>query len=256
MTTIIPDTIQKSRWKLVLEYNGADFQGWQRQPDARTVQGELEKGLSLFCGTEIPVHGQGRTDSGVHAEMQVAHTDLPPSVTGEKLLSAMRGILPQDMAVVDAVRVPKEFHARFDALSRTYRYQIVERYHPLLNQTHWLVNSRLDVEQLLTCAAMIPGKNDFRNFSKTGDEYSGTVCEIVRSEWNREGERLIYHIEGNRFLRHLVRRLTGTMVLVATGKMSSDDFSELLNAAEVKQKGFSAPSKGLILENVAYRDND
>jgi len=242
-----------SRCKITIRYDGAGYAGWQNQPGQSTIQDEVEKSLSRLYQQEIEIFGQGRTDAGVHAEGQVAHTDLPDTKTTGKIVHALRGILPADIAVIDIEKVPDDFHARFDAISRQYRYQVNTRQNPLKRNYSWHVSKPLNSELLHSCAALVKGTHDFINFSKTEDKNFGTtICTIEHSEWVDMEEELIFRIWGNRFLRHLVRRLVGSMVRVASGRMEIKDFEEMLKAPEMELKGFSAPAKGLVLEKVFY----
>ncbi|MEX0994761.1 MAG: tRNA pseudouridine(38-40) synthase TruA [Balneolaceae bacterium] len=241
-----------ARWKILLEYDGTRFRGWQKQRHGRTVQAELEKALTTFCQQKINVMGQGRTDSGVHAAGQVAHADLPEQAPVERLLPAMRGLLPCDMAVINAEQVPENFHARFDATSRRYRYQIARRPLPLKRHLYWIHIQELEADILHKCASLIIGEHNFKNYSRQDVKEQNTVCRITTSQWDIDGDLYIYRIEGNRFLRHLVRRLVGTMQQAAIGKLSVDHFSHLLAARDVSKKGHAAPPEGLILEKVRY----
>ncbi|MEX2600554.1 MAG: tRNA pseudouridine(38-40) synthase TruA [Balneolaceae bacterium] len=240
------------RWKLTLQYDGTRFAGWQRQPDQRTVQGELERALSRFFDRETVVMGQGRTDSGVHAEGQVAHSDFPEPVDSDRLFRAMRSLLPPDMALIRAEAVPAGFHARFDASSRRYRYQISLQPVPLMKHLYWELPYDPDPDSLHRTAELVQGSHDFKNFSRLEDEEANSHCTITRSQWTIEGTRLFYRIEGDRFLRHLVRRLTGSMVLAATGRSTLEEFQLLLEGGDVARKGHSAPAHGLLLESVHY----
>lgn len=242
-----------AQWKLVIEYEGTDFSGWQKQPDQRTVQGELETALATLFQHPVLTMGQGRTDAGVHAMAQVAHADLPEVTSDSKLLHAMRGLLPKDMAVIEAQIVPDDFHARFDAISRSYRYQISLKDSPLNRRIVCTVHQQPDFELLEQCASMILGEHDFVNFCIPPDqEEMTTISSITKSVWTKENSLLVYQIEGNRFLRHLVRRLVGTMIWVGSGKISLDQFHKLLTGKEVDKKGHAAPASGLILESVKY----
>lgn len=243
------------RWKLTIEFDGTHFSGWQRQQKGRTVQGELESALSTFYRNEIKVSGQGRTDRGVHAEGQVAHADLPGDMDPDRLLAAMRGLLPEDMAVIDSVTVSDDFHARFNAQSRLYRYQIATRPVPLKRHLHWLLLTPVEENTLHRCAEIIRGQHDFRNFAKEEkptEHVKSTGCTITTSYWQREQDIWIYKIEGNRFLRHMVRRIVGSTIMTATGRMEMDAFRKLLDGKQVQRKGHSAPPDGLILEKVHY----
>ena len=241
------------RCKLTIRYDGTGYAGWQNQPDASTVQNEVEKALSRLFQEKIKIYGQGRTDAGVHAVGQVAHTDLPEVRDAGKILHALRGILPADVAVIELEEVLDNFHARFDAVSRQYRYQVSTLQNPLKRNFSWFVSNSLNPELLHTCAALIKGTHDFVNFSKTENrEFGTTICTIEHSEWLIKDEELVYRIWGNRFLRHLVRRLVGSMITVASGRLEISKFEEMLKAPEMEIKGFSAPAKGLILEKVFY----
>lgn len=241
------------RCKLTIRYDGTGYSGWQNQPGEPTVQDEVEKALSRLFQQEIQIYGQGRTDAGVHAEGQVAHTDLPDSKDAGKIIHALRGILPADVAVIDLEEVSDDFHARFDAISRQYRYQVSTLQNPLKRNFSWFVSKPLNPELLHSCAALIKGTHDFINFSKTENrDFGTTICTVEHSEWLEKEEEMIYRIWGNRFLRHLVRRLVGSMITVASGRLEISDFEEMLKAPEMEKKGFSAPAKGLILEKVFY----
>jgi len=242
------------RWKLSFEYNGSGFSGWQKQPDARTVEGEIEKALSIYYQREIDIAGQGRTDAGVHARAQIAHADLPEEEKTTNLVHALRGLLPEDVALVSMEPVNDEFHARFNATSRTYSYHLMERYSPLERDRVWCCGYNLEIPVLEKLAESVKGDHDFINFCIPGEnEEQTTRSEITESHWERSDELLKYRIRGNRFLRHMVRRLVGTMVKTATGRMSENRFQELLHGKESAKKGHSAPAHGLYLESVSYK---
>lgn len=244
------------RWKLTIQFDGSEFYGWQRQNRERTIQGELETALSTFVRQPVCVMGQGRTDRGVHATGQVAHTDLPPGIDKNHLLAAMRGLLPGDMAVTEAAGVADNFHARFDAKSRVYSYYVSAMPSPLYRHMCWVCLEKPDIKHLRECARLACGEHDFRNFAKEPknkqNQYKTTICTIDQSFWQSDGHRLIYSIEGNRFLRHMVRRLVGSMFRVALGKLEVEDFRTLLKGNKVQHKGHAAPARGLILEKVHY----
>lgn len=243
-----------TRWKLTFEFDGTDFKGWQRQKKGiRTVQGVIEEAFSRFYQKDIAVAGQGRTDSGVHALQQTAHADLPDTFEQHRILRAINSILPKDVALTDAQKTDFNFHARFNAVSRTYQYRIITRQSPLQRRYAWLVQGDIEIDKLQRCANLIMGENDFINFCKPPeDEYLSTICMIKECRWERNDKDLLFRIEGNRFLRHLVRRLVGTMVQVSTDEMTVQDFEELLKSEEKVRKGHSAPAHGLMLLNVNY----
>ncbi len=243
------------RYKLTFEYDGTDFNGWQKQPEGRTVQGVIEKALSTFYQEEISIVGQGRTDSGVHAKGQVAHANLPPSYSISRLHRALSGLLPKDVALQYAKKVDENFHARFHAKSRRYQYLVLEKPSPIQRNYSWQTFKPISFSLLRDCAEAICGEHDFINFCIPPDEPEmTTICTIKKSSWKKDGHSLIYDIEGNRFLRHLVRRLVGTMIHVADGRITQQQFYDLLSGIETKRKGHAAPAKGLTLIGVSYEE--
>lgn len=242
-----------NRYKLTFEYDGTNFSGWQNQPEGRTVQGVIEEALSRFYQQEISIAGQGRTDAGVHARGQVAHVDLPSGYSMNRIYRAMSGLLPKDVALIDVQKKDADFHARFHAKSRTYQYRVINRQSPLLRYYSWSVFKPLSFQLLEECAEMIMGEHDFINFCIPPDESEmTTICTIHQSFWKIEDEILTYQIEGNRFLRHLVRRLVGAMVQVAGGTIRIRDFQQLLSASKADRKAHAAPARGLMLLSVKY----
>jgi tRNA pseudouridine38-40 synthase len=241
------------RYKLTFEFDGSDFSGWQVQPDTRTVEGVIEDAFSTLYQVQIDIIGQGRTDSGVHAIGQTAHADLPDTYTVDRILYAMRGLLPDDVALLRVDKVEEDFHARFYAQSRKYRYAIYTRPSPLKRRTSWFVHGELDYKLLKASAEILLGVHDFRNFCIPPESPEMTTkCSIKKSEWKIESSGITYLIEGDRFLRHMVRRLVGSMVETALGKMSIEDFESLLTGPEQQQKAHSAPAHGLTLVEVMY----
>ena len=257
------------RYRLFIEFLGTGYAGWQKQPEQQTIQGTIEQGLERVLRHPVQLVGQGRTDSGVHARKQVAHFDTEPAeeLDCTAFQRAMLGVLPRDIAVWSMEKVDEDFHARFDAQSRVYEYRITTRPSPLHENIALLHTRTLDFERMRQAAEMVRGKHDFRAFGKVeAKDYKGSVCEVTTSEWQKEGHLLIYRIAANRFIRHLVRRLVGTMMNVGESKLSLGEFDALLNAVEkesftLKEKGereedgptvHMAPARGLVLEDVNY----
>ena len=241
------------RYQLIFEYDGTDFSGWQKQPVGRTVEGEIEKGFSQLFQFDVDIIGQGRTDAGVHAKAQVAHVDLPPAYSCEKIVHAMKGLLPDDIALHSIIPVSSDFHSRFDAVARRYQYNVSLRKSPLERRISWSVSREPDLKLLKKLAQIIVGSHNFVNFCvPSEDSYQTTICRVSESKWEVSENRLFYYIEGNRFLRHMVRRLVGGMMHAATGKSDQEVFLSLLKAEECNKKAFSAPSQGLILTKVIY----
>lgn len=240
------------RYKLTIEYNGANFSGWQIQPDARTVEGELEKAFSTILQRDIDLLGQGRTDAGVHARGQVAHVDLEEVDDIQKLIFGVNGLVGSEIQIHNIEEVHAGFHARFDAISREYAYTILKTPSPLQDHLAWSQIGELDSSKLLECADLLKGEFDFSGFSKFNEENYTTLCTILKSEFEELEDKWVYHISANRFLRNMVRRIIGTMVEVAKGKLSVTEFSELLNNPNAEVKSFTAPAKALVLEKVFY----
>jgi len=241
------------RYKIYIEFDGTNYSGWQKQPNSSTVEEEIESALSQILPEPVDIIGQGRTDSGVHAEEQVAHFDFPQTLDKDRLLYALLGVLPRDIAVWDMQEVEDNFHARFDAISRRYRYQIARRPMPLGRNTTEMVLGDLDLEAMHFCAEKILGTHNFDSFTKPDNENPDSVCEVSRSEFIEKSPMLIYRIEANRFVRHMVRRLVGTMIEVGQGKRTIEMFADMIDNPSKKKNGHGAAAKGLILEKVEYK---
>lgn len=241
-----------SRYKMLIEFDGTNYSGWQIQPNANTIEEELETALSRILQEDIDIIGQGRTDAGVHAEGQVAHVDIDQEIDIDQLLYALLGVLSRDVCVWNMEKVDDSFHARFDGKSRQYRYQIITRPSALHYRTANYIYYDLNVEAMQECAVMIMGTHDFENFSKTDKDQPDAICTVQDSNFFQEDYLITYRVKANRFVRHLVRRLVGTMIQVGSGKRTVEDFSDLLNGVEVEQTSHGALAKGLILEKVEY----
>lgn len=244
-----------SRYKITIEYDGSGFSGWQIQPNAKTVEGTLEEAFSRIMQSPADVIGQGRTDSGVHARGQTAHIDLPDSVDVSKLIYGVNGLIGDEIYIREFEKVEDDFHARFDAISREYVYQIVQEPKPLMRHQTWQLRLKLDRKKLLECAELLLGRHDFAGFSKNNEDSYSTFCEIFESEFDFSDSVIRYKIRANRFLRNMVRRLVGAMVDVGGGKMSLEDFEKLLHVPQADIKSHSAPAQGLILEKVLYKNH-
>lgn len=240
------------RYKIVIEYDGTAYNGWQKQPKDKTVEGEIEKALSQIFQQPIDIIGQGRTDSGVHAEAQVAHFDYPKVLDKHRLLYALLGVLPRDIAVWDMKEVKEDFHARFSGKARQYRYQIVTRPSPLYLNRAEMVLGELNMEAVCDCAQMIKGTHNFEGFTKLSNEQSDAICEVTVSEVKQKDSLIMYRIKANRFVRHMVRRLVGTMIKVGQGKLTTDDFALLMENTAKDINSHGAAAKGLILERIYY----
>lgn len=247
-------------WKLTLEYDGTRYSGWQEQRNARTVMGELRKAAEDWFGGELDLQGAGRTDAGVHALAQVAHlrTESKATRQASELMKAVNDRLPADIVVWAAERVPNSFHARHDAVSRIYRYQISTRKTAFSKKYVWWVKERLDLELMGKASAMLRGRHDFSCFrapdpSKPDDS---PLVEVKAAVIEEHDNLVVFRIEASHYLWRMVRRIVGVLVRVGRGEVSMEDF-ELLVAARCEPRldvaAWTAPASGLFLEEIQYR---
>ena len=247
-------------FRLILEYDGSRFSGWQEQINARTVQGELKLAVQDLFRTEVEVQGAGRTDAGVHAVGQVAHLKIrgkAKSLTASHILRELNDRLPASVAIVDVAEVPPRFHARHDAKSRAYFYQISTRKAALSKRFVWWIKEPLDVERMQQAAALIAGRHDFVAFraadpSKPGES---TIVVVESAEISVDDNLIVFRIEASHFIWKMVRRLTGTLVKVGRGEVTLDQFRELLSGKKNPKldiAAWTAPASGLFLEGVRY----
>jgi tRNA pseudouridine38-40 synthase len=241
-----------AHWKVVLEYDGTNFSGWQIQPNGRTVQEELERALRQISGSPVRVAGGGRTDAGVHARGQVATFTLEKDVAPEDLRRSLNGVLPEDVVVHSTAIVDSLFHARYSAVAREYEYTIAIGPAAIHRRTMWVCPYRLDAEVLQRSAARVIGEFDFTSFAKVGSEMEHGRCVVSRSEWIMHDRRWAYHVRSNRFLYGMVRALVGTMVDMARGYRPESDWDAILAAKDRRQAGTAAPACGLCLVAIEY----
>lgn len=240
------------RFKLTLQYDGNQFQGWQIQKRGRTVQGELEQVAALLnSGEPVAVIGAGRTDAGVHARAQVAHLDLETRLTPQELVKAFNGNLPEDILVMNCEEVTPDFHARFSARWRQYRYKCRNDEELFDRQYVWRTGP-LDIDRLNELAKMVNGTHDFTSLSRYNPDVKGRRCTVHESLWRQSGSIVNYYITANRFLHHMVRYLVGTMVAVSQKQFSTEAFLRLLEHPQEQVQIFKAPAQGLYLEQVFY----
>jgi tRNA pseudouridine38-40 synthase len=243
-------------FRLVLEYDGTDFAGWQVQAgEQRTVQGCLQAALSRVTGQSPRVTGSGRTDAGVHARGQVASVALETRLDAGALLRALNGVLPADVAVVEAAEAPAGFDARRDACSKLYVYSIWNAPHPspLRARTHCWVPSALDLDAMAVAARAFSGRHDFSSFQAAGSDVKTTVRTISRLEVKGESRGdIAIEVVGDGFLRHMVRNLAGTLIEVGRGRRAPDSMAAVLAARDRRRAGPTAPARGLALIRVGY----
>jgi tRNA pseudouridine38-40 synthase len=247
-------------FKLTLEYDGSKYSGWQSQINARTVQGELQRVADELFGVEVDIQGAGRTDAGVHALGQVAHIkvrDARRKFVPPQLLRELNEKLPSSIAVVDLVEAAPRFHARHDAVSRSYFYQISTRKTALSKRYVWWIKEPLEVGKMQEAAAMIAGRHDFLAFRAADPSRPGESTEVVvtAAEVGVDDNLIVFRIEGSHFLWKMVRRLAGTLVKIGLGDVSLDEFQTLLSGRKNPRldiAAWTAPASGLFLESVTY----
>ncbi|MGP0019586.1 MAG: tRNA pseudouridine synthase A [Candidatus Sulfotelmatobacter sp.] len=268
--------------KVTLSYDGAEFSGWQVQPDASTVQGALASAIGRITGEKVLPQGSGRTDAGVHALAQVMTFITESSVPTQNFVKAMNDILPASVRVLEVEEAPPEFHARHSARAKTYRYRIYRESicPPFLARYVWHYPYRLAEAEMGRAAELVPGEHDFTSFaavdpergrreaaglrSESGSEspsHTGTseavaavsnIRKIFSSSWERVGDELIYTVRGSGFLHHMVRNLVGTFIQVGKGTLQVEDVTRILEARDRSAAGATAPANGLYLVNVEY----
>jgi tRNA pseudouridine38-40 synthase len=241
--------------KLVVQYDGSDFVGWQRQGKGVSVQGLIEAALAKIDGAPVTLHGAGRTDAGVHAVGQVASARVTSPIEDWHLVRALNAHLPEAIRVTELTTVPDGFHARFSATAKTYEYRIWNgrTVPPFIRQYAWHIIEPLDVPLMQQASTAIPGQHDFAAFRSARSLNHTTVREITSATWRRGDDRtLIFEIDGKGFLRYMVRSLVGTLVEVGRGQRPARDLARLLAAPDRAQAGRTAPARGLFLMKVEY----
>lgn len=247
-------------WKITLEYDGSKFSGWQEQINARTVMGELRTAIEEFLRVDVDLQGAGRTDAGVHALAQVAHLRAPTKqkVSPEQMMRAVNDKLPAEIAVLAIEEVKPQFHARHDALSRSYVYQISTRKNAFAKRHVWWVKDKLDIEAMSEAASMLVGRHDFTCFrapdpSKPNES---PIVVVEAAEIEQADDLILFRIEASHFLWRMVRRITGVLVKLGLGEITMEDFERLLEGKcgnSMKVSEWTAPSAGLFLEQVRYK---
>lgn len=241
------------RYFITFSYDGTRYHGWQKQPNGNSVQEELERALSLILRSDIQVVGAGRTDAGVHARMMVAHFDMEAELDSMQLVYRLNRLLPRDIAVSKAERVPDSLHARFSAISRMYRYYIHTRKDPFRRAYSCELHYELDFGQMNRAAEMLKTYDDFGAFCKSHTDVKTTLCRVTTAHWHEQAPAAWYfEIRANRFLRNMVRAVVGTLLEVGRGRLTLDEFCKVIEGRKRTDAGESMPGNALFLEDIQY----
>ncbi len=238
--------------KLLIEYDGTNYCGWQRQENGLTIQAEIENVLSKVLQENVSIIGAGRTDAGVHARGQVANFRTETSLELKEIHSALNGLLPEDIVIHSVEDVHIDFHARYSAKERVYSYCITQRPTALTRLYSWHLNYNLKLDVMRWAAASIIGVHDFESFCKANSEVDHHRCNVMAAQWECEDARLKFTIRADRFLHGMVRALVGTMVNVGRGYTRLEEFVKILEKKNRSEAGQAAPAKGLVLEEIVY----
>ena len=243
------------RYFVQLSYNGKDYHGWQNQPDAISVQEVIEKALTTILKEDIAVVGAGRTDTGVHALQMYAHFDTEVNFDEEDLVFKLNSFLPKDIAIYDIFKVRPDSHARFDALSRTYRYRIALRKNAFNFENAYFFTIPLDVDKMNEAANILFQYKDFQCFSKVNTDVKTYNCNIMEATWSHENDELHFVVKADRFLRNMVRAIVGTMINIGIGKIEVSDLHDIIKSKNRSKAGYSVPAHALYLINIEYSED-
>jgi tRNA pseudouridine38-40 synthase len=237
-------------WKLEIEYDGSRYYGWQQQPNARTVQGELIKAATAFLGATVEIGGAGRTDAGVHACGQVAHLRAAKPISPASLQINLNDRLPHDINILSVKSASNRFNARKDALARYYLYQISTRRTAFGKAYVWWIKDRLKFEDMERACQLLPGMHDFRSFSEASE--GSTLVKVAEARLAQVGSLILFRIAASHFLWKMVRRIVGALVEIGRGKLLLTDFAKLLKEYSGAPAAWTAPPAGLFLEKIIY----
>lgn len=242
------------RFKLFIEYEGTRYSGWQVQKNARTVQGEIIGAMKkVFKTDDFELYGSGRTDAGVHALMQVAHLEVKSMLAPEVIRMKVNDELPADIHIIEVEKAHPKFHARHDAIARTYLYQISRRRTAFGKRYVWWIRDPLDITLMQKTAALFPGMKDLRSFTEDDPDEKSTKVLLESIEIREAGDLILVHIQGSHFIWKLVRRVVGVLVEVGRGNISLKKVEEFLSTRSGEPARYTAPPSGLFLERVLYK---
>jgi tRNA pseudouridine38-40 synthase len=250
-------TMPPQRYRLLIEYDGTNFAGWQAQPEARTVQGTLEAAAAGILQQPVRAHGAGRTDAGVHARGQVAHVDASTALDEYTLRRALNARLPEDVTVRAVERAPSDFHARYSASSRAYSYTVTLERRSIGRSYAWHVFGRLRHAAMAEAAALLAGTHDFTTFSRLPSQpQAHAFCHVFEATWTLGDGAAVFAVRANRFLPGMVRALVGGLVEVGRGRIAAPDLAGLLERRDRAAAPMLVPAHGLVLERVEYEAGD
>jgi len=245
-----------NRYFIRLSYAGTNYHGWQLQQNAHTVQAEVTEKLSLLLGIETPVLGCGRTDTGVHAREFYAHFEAAKiSFTEVDLAFKLNRFLPADISIDQIFQVDSDMHARFSALSRTYKYYIARKKTPFYHHLSYFYDAPLDLAGMQKAADLLLAYEDFTSFSKLHTQTATNNCQVKEAKLELKEDMLVFTITADRFLRNMVRAIVGTLMEIGKGKLKVEDMQIIIEAKDRSRAGFSVPAQGLFLERIIYPFN-
>ena len=244
----------KRRYFLYLSYNGTNYHGWQIQPNGNSVQADLEKALEILFQEKISIMGAGRTDTGVHARLMIAHFETDKNFVISKLIYNLNNVLGVSISIKGLREVAPDFHARFAALSRTYQYVITPQKDPFRSDTAHRYTPKVDLKKMNEAAKLMLGEMDFSCFSKSKTQTFTNNCNLQKAEWIEKEGLFIFEVKANRFLRNMVRAIVGTLLEVNEEKRTIESIIELIESKNRSNAGVSVPAKGLFLVNIEYPD--
>jgi len=242
------------RFFIKFSYDGTNYHGWQIQPNANSVQEEINIALSTILNTNIKVVGAGRTDAGVHADQMYAHFDFDAEIRFLELTNRLNSFLSDNIAVNEIFRVCDKANSRFDALSRTYRYKIIKTKSPF-HRHAYLFKKDLNLDMMNSACLFLLGKRDFTSFSKVKTQTYTNDCTVIDEKWKENKNEIVITIKADRFLRNMARAIVGTLIEVGIGKIKPDNIVKIINAKDRCRSGFSVPAHALSLIKVTYPEN-
>jgi tRNA pseudouridine38-40 synthase len=242
------------RYFIELSYKGTHYAGFQVQQNADTIQRQVENALYAFYRRQLVLTGSSRTDSGVHARQNYFQLDTDIAIADHHIYN-INAILPKDIYIKRIFRVSDELHCRFHAVHRLYHYYISRTKNVFAQETSWFYPYQVDIDKLQETAALLMQYQDFTSFSKRNTQSFTKLCNILQSEWKQEGDKLVYIVKANRFLRGMVRALVATQLHVGRGKVSIEEFKTIIEAKNCARADFSAPAHGLFLEEVGFENS-